>query len=376
MLGISPSRFIPRSRAPGLHVAFASKEFPMKTSLARFVVASCASLAFAFVLSPTLLLAQASAPAKEAPAAKKTAPARPTAEEQAAQREQFLKRIAEKVDVRLDVPYAGNDNPRQQLDIYLPKSAKSKQPVPVVVFIHGGGWSGGDRKSYMSPAAQLAAAGNYAAISVGYRMSSEVKWPNQIYDCKAAIRWIRAHAKELNIDPNRIGATGGSAGGHLVTLLGLTAGNNELEGDIGQDTAQSSAVTCVVNFCGPTDMAAPLMQGEAAKVDDPAVAGLVGGPLKEKADAVKQASPLTWVSSKAVPIMTVHGTNDLRVNYNNAEKLEAALKKAGATHYLVPVTGAGHGIPIGPELAGRIQKFWDLYLRDQKAEIATTAIAP
>ncbi|MBA4017603.1 MAG: carboxylesterase [Pirellula sp.] len=348
----------------------------MKTSFARFVVATCASLALALVLCPTSLLAQAAAPAKEAPAAKKAAPAKPTPAEQAAQREQFLKRIADKVDVRLDVPYAGNDNPRQQLDIYLPKNADTKKPLPVVVFIHGGGWSGGDRKGYMAPASQLAAGGNYAAISVGYRMSSEVKWPNQIYDCKAAIRWIRAHAKELNIDPDRIGATGGSAGGHLVTMLGLTAGNKELEGDVGQDTAQSSEVTCVVNFCGPSDMAAPLMQGDAAKVDDPAVAGLVGGSLTEKADAVKQASPLTWVSSKAVPIMTVHGTKDMRVNFTNAEKLEAALKKAGATHYLVPVTNAGHGIPIGPELAGRIQKFWDLYLRDQKAEIETTAITP
>ena len=292
----------------------------------------------------------------------------------AKQREELLKRLGEKVDIRLDTPYAGNTNPKQMVDVYLPKVRNSDKPLPVVVFIHGGGWSGGDRKGYMAPAASLAASGNYAVFSVGYRLSGEAKWPAQIHDCKAAIRWIRANAKELNLDPNRIGATGGSAGGHLVTLLGLTAGNKELEGDVGEHTSLPSNITCVVNFCGPSDLVAPLMQGEAATKDDPAVSGLIGGSLKEKADVAKAASPLTYVTSKAVPIMTVHGTNDLRVNYNNAENLDAALKKAGTTTLLVPITGAGHGIPIGPELASRIQQFWDMYLRDVKAEISTAAI--
>jgi len=286
------------------------------------------------------------------------------------------KRFADTVDIRLNQPYAGNDNPKQQLDIFLPKKPKNGKPVPVIVMIHGGGWSGGDRKGYMGAAVGLAATGKYAAISVGYRLSGEKIWPAQIHDCKAAIRWIRAHAKELNIDADKIGATGGSAGGHLVTLLGLTAGNKELEGEVGENTATSSAITCVINFCGPSDMAAPLMQGEKAKTDDPAVKGLVGGPLKEKADVVKGTSPLTYVSAKAVPIMTVHGTVDERVNFNNAEKLEAALKQAGTVHYLVPMTGVGHGIPIVPELAKRMQQFWDMYLYGEKSEISTAAIEP
>jgi acetyl esterase/lipase len=345
----------------------------MKTSLAAHYL-----LLLALFTLPTVAAAQTAAPAQQPPAKqdarKPEARKQPTAEEVAKQRAEFLARIKEKVDIRLDVPYADNDNPRQQVDIYLPKDASAGEPLPVVLFIHGGGWSGGDRKGYLTPAGQMAFGGKYAAISVGYRMSSEAKWPAQIHDCKAAVRWVRAHAKELNIDPNKIGATGNSAGGHLVTMLGLTAGNKELEGSLGKHTDQSSAVTCVINFCGPSDMAAPLMQGEAAKTDDPAVAGLVGGPLKEKADAVKQASPLTWVSKNAAPIMTVHGMKDARVHYSNATKLEAAMKQAGATHYLVPVTEAGHGIPVGPELAARIQKFWDKYLRGQDAEIEVTEI--
>src|SRR6185369_12987441 len=98
---------------------------------------------------------------------------------------------------------------------------------------------------------------------------------------------------------------------------------------------QSSRVTCVVNFCGPTDMIAPLMQGDAAKTDDPAVKGLIGGPIQEKLDVAKAASPLTYVTSKAVPIMTVHGTKDMRVNYTNAEKLDAAMKTSGASTLLI-----------------------------------------
>jgi acetyl esterase/lipase len=342
----------------------------MKTSLA----ARCLLLLTLLAL-PTVVVAQTAAPEKK-PVAKPEARKQPTAKEAAKQREAFLAKIKDQVDVRLDVPYADNDNPRQQLDIFSPKHLSAGDPLPVVLFIHGGGWVNGDRKGYMPRAVELVSGneGKYVAVSVGYRMSSEAKWPAQIHDCKAAVRWVRAHAKELNIDPNKIGATGSSAGGHLVTMLGVTGGNKELEGSLGKHTDQSSAVTCVINFCGPSDMAAPLMQGDAAKTDDPAVAGLVGGSLKEKADAVRQASPLTWVSKDAAPIMTVHGMKDARVNYNNATKLDEAMKKAGAVHYLVPVTEAGHGIPIGPELAGRMQKFWDKYLRGQDAEIVTTAI--
>src|SRR5262249_18280669 len=150
---------------------------------------------------------------------------------------------------------------------------------------------------------------------------------------------------ELNINPDKIGATGSSAGGHLVTLLALTGNVKELEGNLGEFTSLSSRVTCSVNFCGPSNLAAPLMQGEAAKKPDPAVSGLIGGAPEEKPEVAKAASPLTYVKSDAAPIMTVHGTNDLRVNFNHAENLDAALKKVGATSLLIPVTGAGHGIP-------------------------------
>ena len=289
-------------------------------------------------------------------------------------REKLEQRFADTVEVRLDQPYAGNTNPRQMLDLFLPKKRADSKPLPVIVFIHGGGWSGGDRRAYALPAAAMASSGKYVTLSVGYRLSAEAQWPSQIHDCKAAVRWVRGHARELNIDPDRIGATGGSAGGHLSTLLGLTGGVKELEGDIGEFTSLGSSVCCVVNMCGPSDLTTPLMQGDAALVDDPAVAGLIGGSLKNKLDTARAASPLTYVSSKAAPIMTIHGTKDLRVNFTNAERLDAALKQSGASSLLIPVTDAGHGIPVGPELLGRVQKFWEMHLRGVKAEISTEPI--
>ena len=276
------------------------------------------------------------------------------------------------LEIHLDLPYAGNDNPRQALDLYLPKKRVNDKPLPVVVYIHGGGWSGGSRKGG-GPVTPFVATGNYAGISVGYRLSSEVKWPAQIHDCKAAIRWIRGHAKEYNLDPDRIGVTGTSAGGHLVCLLGLTEGVKELEGSIGEFTSLSSRVTCVANYCGPTDMASPLMQGEAALKDDPAVAGLLGGSLAEKAVEAKACSPLTYVHAGAPPFLTAHGTKDMRVNFTNATRLHEALTKAGDSSILLAMTDAGHGFG-SPELNNRVRQFFDMHLRGIPSEISSEPI--
>lgn len=282
-------------------------------------------------------------------------------------------RVSDAVELKADLPYAGNDNPRQMVDLYLPKHRATDKPLPVVVYIHGGGWSGGNRRGG-GMAAGFAASGNYAGVSVGYRLSSEAKWPAQIHDCKAAIRWIRGHAKEYNLDPDRIGVTGTSAGGHLVSLLGLTEGVKELAGNIGEFTSLSAKVTCVVNVCGPQDMASPLMQGDAATKDDPAVAGLLGGSLAEKAAEAKACSPLTYVHAGAPPFMTLHGTKDMRVNFTNATRLQAALTKVGSPTILVPVTDGGHGFN-SPDANRRVQQFFDMHLRGIQSEISSEPAA-
>ena len=157
------------------------------------------------------------------------------------------------VELRLDQPYAGNENAKQRVDLYLPKKRNTDKPLPVVALIHGGGWVNGDRLGYAAAAIQFSRTGDYAAVTVGYRLTKEAHWPAQVYDCKAAIRWIRAHAKEFNLDPDKIAVMGSSAGGHLSSLLGTSGDVKVLEGDLGPNTTFSSRVQCVVNLCGPED---------------------------------------------------------------------------------------------------------------------------
>lgn len=278
--------------------------------------------------------------------------------------------------VRLDQSYAANDNPKQQVDVYLPKQPRTKDPLPVVALIHGGGWVNGDRLGYAATAIQMARTGDYAAVTVGYRLSKEASWPAQVHDCKAAIRWIRGHAKELNLDPDRIAVWGSSAGGHLSALLGTSGDVKTLEGELGPFTAMSSRVAAVVNLCGPSDFSQALMftpEGEAIVKDD-AVSGLLGGTYLEKPDVAKAASPVTYVSADDPPFVTFHGTQDKRVAFRHAETLHAALKEAGVSSQLVPITDGGHSSVSAPQVGERGRVFLDEILRGQTVQLDLSPI--
>ncbi len=280
------------------------------------------------------------------------------------------------VELRLDQPYAGNDNAKQKVDLYLPKKRSSDKPLPVVALIHGGGWVNGDRIGYAAAAIQFARTGDYAAVGVGYRLTKEARWPAQVYDCKAAIRWIRAHAKELNLDPDKIAVMGSSAGGHLSSLLGTSGDVKELEGDLGSNTTFSSRVNCVVNLCGPEDFTKALMfdkQGKPILKDD-AVIGLLGGNYEEKHAEAVAASPLTYVSKDDPPFITFHGTKDQRVAFLHAETIHAALQKASVPSLLVPITDGSHGSVNHPDVIKRSHDFVGKILRGMATEIDVTAI--
>jgi acetyl esterase/lipase len=277
------------------------------------------------------------------------------------------------IDARRDLPYAGTDNPRQQLDLYLPKKRADEKPLPVIVFIHGGGWQKGDKAGGFRSVASFVQSGRYAGVSVGYRLSGEAKWPAQVHDCKAAIRWIRAHAQEYHLDPEHIGVWGASAGGHLVSLLGTSGGVKELEGELGAHTTESSRVTCVVNFFGPENFMTMLPPQAHANAFG-AIGALFGGSLSEKKSDAIAASPVTHISADDPPIFTAHGTKDPLVPFAQAQEFDTALKKASVPHLLMEMTGAGHGFRSA-ELDTRIAQFFDLHLRGVKAEIATTPIA-
>ena len=275
-----------------------------------------------------------------------------------------------------DIPYGDNDNPRQKLDLFLPRNPKSDKPLPVVVFIHGGAWRAGNKRGGLRMVAPYVESGNYAGASIAYRLSSEAIWPAQIHDCKAAIRWLKANAKKHNLDPDRIAVWGTSAGGHLVAMLGVSGDVKELEGKIGKNLKFDSRVACVVNWFGPTDMLTIGKYPSRLKHDAPdsPEAKLLGGAIHKNKAAARNASPVTHVSKGDSPFLTMHGTNDQTVPFNQGERIHEALTKAGVPSIFVKMVGAGHGGFRPPETQKRVKAFIEKHLRDKKVEVSDKPI--
>lgn len=280
------------------------------------------------------------------------------------------------IEVLRDLPYAETENPRQRLDVYLPKARKSDAPLPIIVFIHGGAWQEGDKSSGQGNLLRYVKSGDYAGISIGYRLTNEAQWPAQIHDCKAAIRWIKSHAKERGLDPGKVAVWGISAGGHLVSMLGTSGDVKELEGTLGKHLDQDSKVTCVLNYFGPEDLLTFVRQPstiDRTKGSDYPEAKLLGGPVQEHEAAAKEASPVTHVSKGDAPFFTAHGTKDPLVPYAQAKELHATLQKAGVPSLLQEMTNGGHGFQSAV-LDERVKQFLDLHLRGIKSELQTTPI--
>ncbi len=280
-------------------------------------------------------------------------------------------RLPNSVVAHTDIEYGKAGPTRLTLDVYTPK-AEAKSPLPVVVWIHGGGWRAGNKNSGARLLPALVATGQYAGVSVGYRLSNVTTWPGQIHDCKAAIRWVRANATKYNLDPDRIGVWGSSAGGHLVSLLGTSGDVKDLEGDNGSP-GHSSRVRCVVDFCGPSDFVAFGKDSPRMSEATSPVGKLLGGPLSDKRDAARSASPVTYVSKDDPPFLVVHGTKDSTVPLSQAELFHAALKKAGVDSTFVRIEGGGHGIG-GTEVTQRVRTFLDKHLLGKKVEVSAEPI--
>jgi len=273
------------------------------------------------------------------------------------------------VAVQTDVEYARAGDVSLKLDIYQPRTSATKLR-PCIVWIHGGGWRSGNKSGGAARLNPLVATGDYVGVSVDYRLVDVGIWPAQIHDCKAAIRYIRANFGNLGVDPDKIGVWGASAGGHLVSLLGTSGDVKDLEGDLGT-TGVSSRVACVVDFCGPSDF---LLSGiGAARLGEQINIALFGGPLKEKEDAARQASPASHVTADDPPFLIMHGTNDNTVNIRQAERLYAAQKQAGASTIFVKVDGGGHGFG-GPEVNARVKAFFDKHLLGRDVVVSAEPI--
>lgn len=286
--------------------------------------------------------------------------------------------LADSIKALPDLTYAGNNNPRQMLDLYLPKKRRTEL-LPVAIYIHGGGWRGGSRDRGVQRLAPFVSTGNYAGVSVGYRLSDEAQWPSQIHDCKAAIRWIRAHAEEYGLDPDRIGVFGTSAGAHLVSVLGTTGDVLAMEGKLGPHADQSSRVTCVADLYGPTNFltmnrtAAP-----GAKLDHDSPKSpeslLIGGPIQEHPAKVATANPITYISPDDPPFLIIHGTLDPLVAFNQSELLHQAMQLSDLDSTLVTVTGGGHGKGFPAATNERVARFFDHHLRGIETEWSDHAL--
>ncbi len=242
--------------------------------------------------------------------------------------------IPEGVTFTRDVEFSNVADQHLQLNVAQPKGAG---PFPAVVCIHGGGFRAGKRESYDKLCLTLASRG-YVAITVTYRLAPAFPFPAAVQDCKTAVRWLRANAAKYHVDPTRIGTTGGSAGGHLAQFLGVTAGVREFEGEGFAD--QSSAVSCVVNFYGPSDFTKSYEKSTDAKDVLPL---FFGGDLSTKRREHIVGSPLYWANPNAAPTLVVQGTLDDHVAYEQGVWMVDRLKACAVEAELLTMEGAGHG---------------------------------
>ncbi len=288
-------------------------------------------------------------------------------------------RVPAGVVAHRDLAYVVGGHERQKLDLYVPE--KSGGALPVIVWVHGGGWQGGS-KNQCRPLADSFVARGYAVASVGYRLSGEAIFPAQLEDCKAAVRWLRAHARDYGLDPARFAAWGSSAGGHLVALLGTAGDVPEFE--VGANRDQSSRVQAVVDWFGPTDFNAMdrhAPPGAGLKHDAPnsPESKLIGAPIADPANRakVKRADPVTYVSAGAPPFLIMHGDADATVPHHQSVLLHDALAAAGVPVRFVTLERAGHGTGGfgAPAAAELVASFLDHRLKGADTAAARWPIA-
>ena len=252
----------------------------------------------------------------------------------------------QRISTELGVVYSEVEGAELCLDAHIPEG---EGPFPGIIFIHGGGWRNGARSAVTDRCIFYASQG-FASFTVSYRLSPEFKFPAHIHDVKAAIRYVRENASELNTDPERLAAVGFSAGGHLACLAGVTGEKDGLEGP---------------------DVDLPILidirDGEFNRdgTEVPTViADFLGGTREEIPEVYDQASPMTFVSPDAPPFMFVHGMEDAVVPYEQSVMMVEALKKVGVRAELVGIEGGGHGaMPWEAEVRPKVLAFLREHLR-------------
>ena len=242
-------------------------------------------------------------------------------------------------DVVRDVEYARVGSKSLKLDVHVPQG---KPRSALIVWVHGGAWRSGSKSNM--PLAKLVEEG-YAVASVDYRLSTEAKFPAQIHDLKAAIRFLRGHGSEWALPSQKIVIAGDSAGAHLAALLGVSNGHAELEGDAGNDRARSSDVQAIISFYGAANLTTILKQStpHGLSVRVPALDLLLGGQPDDVPALARLASPVFHVDRNDPPLLLLHGDQDPQMPINQSHELYGAYKKVGAPVQFEVVHGAAHG---------------------------------
>lgn len=270
----------------------------------------------------------------------------------------------------LDLSYVDDGNVAHKLDLYVPNGATA--PIPLIVFIHGGGWQSGDKQLGPNSYPLRYARNGYAVASINYRLSSEAIFPAQIYDCKAAIRWLRANAAEYNLDATRIGAWGPSAGGHLASLLGTSNDVTNLEGTVGGNTQFSSRVQAVVDWYGVIDFLqqdALLTQNGCPNPNhnspNSPESRLMGCAIQTCPEAVQTANPMTYVTPDDPPFFIEHGTADCTSAPGQSQIFQTLFQSVGHDSSFISLQGEGHGGPqfLTESNLALIDAFWNAKLR-------------
>jgi acetyl esterase len=252
------------------------------------------------------------------------------------------------VTVKNDVTFRTVDGEQLQLDVYQP--AKQGKDRPAVVVVHGGAWTIGDKSWFAQQANQLAGRG-FVAFSVNYRLAPAHPYPAAVEDVEAAVEWVRKHAKEYGVDPARIGALGGSAGGHLVGLL-AAGGSGSL--------AKGHRVAAAVSWSGPMDFVslAPAAGTNAGS----SFRTFLGCPPDACPDTYAAASPVTHVDKSDAPVLIVNSTNEL-VPLSQAEAMKAALDKAGVANQAIILPGTAHSRAYSNQVWDQTVAFLENYLK-------------
>ncbi len=259
---------------------------------------------------------------------------------------------ADDIRTEHDVDYLGGGR-KEKADLYLPANPQLGQKFPAVLIIHGGGWSGGDKRAAREINIGTTLAQNgYVGMSINYLLANAdhpgPTWPQNLHDCKTAVRWLRANAERLQLDPERIGVIGGSAGGHLAAMVALTGP------DLDPPGAGSTRVQCAVNLYGP------VLWFENRDI------AMFRKTRAEAPELYKQADPRTHIDKDDPPLLILHGTADKTVPVADSEALAAAMKAAGARYHIEIIPDAPHTFHLQPkqrDLRPLVLGFFDEHLK-------------